>query len=102
MRVVIADTGPLHYMILIGHVEILPALFERLFIPSALRNELMHLEAPLIIRQWISQPPQGACCGRRGRKLERLDRTPSPSWCECTGHSGLILVLVREGRMDLG
>ncbi|MCX6975841.1 MAG: DUF3368 domain-containing protein [Verrucomicrobia bacterium] len=58
MRVVIADTGPLHYLVLIGHVEILPALFERVFIPSAVRNELAHVETPLTVRQWISHAPQ--------------------------------------------
>jgi len=35
VRAVIADTGPIHYLVLIGHSEILPALFEKsLFLPS--------------------------------------------------------------------
>lgn len=29
MRLVIADTGPLNYLILIEHIDLLPALFER-------------------------------------------------------------------------
>ncbi len=57
MRVVIADTGPLHYLILIGHVEILPVLFETVSVPSSVRDELSHPEAPAFVRRWISNPP---------------------------------------------
>jgi hypothetical protein len=27
VRIVIADTGPVHYLVLIGHVDLLPSLF---------------------------------------------------------------------------
>lgn len=40
MRLVVADTSPLNYLVLIGQVEFLPALFERVFIPQIVRNEL--------------------------------------------------------------
>ncbi len=33
MPVVVADTGPLRYLLAIGHVDILPRLFEKLSIP---------------------------------------------------------------------
>ena len=57
MRLIVADTGPLHYLVLIGHSELLPRLFEHISIPSAVRDELAHSEAPLAVRQWISSPP---------------------------------------------
>ena len=34
MRLVIADTSPLNYLVLIEQVEILPALFEKVFVPQ--------------------------------------------------------------------
>jgi len=34
MRLVVADTGPLNYLILIGAIDLLPKLFERIFIPA--------------------------------------------------------------------
>jgi predicted nucleic acid-binding protein len=37
MRLVVADTGPLNYLLLIGAVELLPRLFERVFAPAAAR-----------------------------------------------------------------
>src|SRR6266576_5249453 len=57
MRLVVADTSPLNYLILIGQVEILPALFERIFVPQTVQNELRHDEAPESVRRWIAAPP---------------------------------------------
>jgi predicted nucleic acid-binding protein len=57
MRLVVADTSPLNYLVLIGQVEILPALFEKVFVPQIVRNELRHDEAPERVRRWIGEPP---------------------------------------------
>ena len=46
MRVVVADTGPLNYLVLIGEIEILPVLFEKVFVPQAVRAELRHRVSP--------------------------------------------------------
>lgn len=55
MRVVIADTGPVNYLVLIGHIDILPALFQRIILPSSVRDELKG--GPLPVRNWIDSPP---------------------------------------------
>lgn len=57
MRVVIADTGPIHYLVLIGHSEILPALFDKVIIPSVVYGELARPETPDAVRHWIQTPP---------------------------------------------
>jgi len=57
VRIVVADTGPINYLILIGQSEILPALFEKVIIPWAVRDELVRAEAPEAMRNWISTPP---------------------------------------------
>jgi predicted nucleic acid-binding protein len=57
VRVVVADTGPLHYLVLVGHSEILPALFEKVIIPSAVQVELVRAEAPDAVRNWMQAPP---------------------------------------------
>jgi predicted nucleic acid-binding protein len=55
---VVSDSGPLHYLILIGECELLPRLFERLLIPSSVHEELSHPNTPSIIRQsLIALPP---------------------------------------------
>jgi Uncharacterised protein family (UPF0175) len=57
IRLVVADTSPLNYLVLIGQVEILPALFEKVFVPQVVQNELRHDEAPESVRRWIAAPP---------------------------------------------
>jgi predicted nucleic acid-binding protein len=34
MILVVADTGPLHYLVVIESIELLPRLYERIVIPS--------------------------------------------------------------------
>jgi predicted nucleic acid-binding protein len=45
VQLVIADTGPVNYLLLIGHIDILPALFQRIVIPAAVRDELKSRKA---------------------------------------------------------
>jgi predicted nucleic acid-binding protein len=40
VRLVIADTGPVNYLIPIGHIDLLPRMFERVVLPAAVRDEL--------------------------------------------------------------
>ena len=48
MRLVIADTSPINYLLLIGHIDILPRLFERVIVPQIVRDELAHPKAPAV------------------------------------------------------
>ena len=57
MRVVVADTGPVHYLLLIGQIGILHRLFEKIIIPSAVCAELLRPETPNDVRIWMQQPP---------------------------------------------
>jgi predicted nucleic acid-binding protein len=55
--IVIADTGPINYLILIGEIEILPALFQRILVPPSVCGELNRARAPDAVRTWIAEPP---------------------------------------------
>jgi predicted nucleic acid-binding protein len=57
LRLVIADTGPVHYLILIGHVDLLPQLFERVVLPTAVQAELASPLAPPPVQRWILNAP---------------------------------------------
>jgi predicted nucleic acid-binding protein len=57
MRVVVSDTSPIHYLVLIGEVNLLAALYERIIIPSSVAAELTRFRTPEAVRQWINQPP---------------------------------------------
>jgi predicted nucleic acid-binding protein len=55
LQLVIADTGPVNYLILIGHIDILPALFHNIILPSSVHDELA--AAPILVSNWIARPP---------------------------------------------
>jgi predicted nucleic acid-binding protein len=53
MRLVVADTGPINYLVLIDAIEVLPKLFEQVLVPAAVYDELGHADAPLPVRAFI-------------------------------------------------
>jgi len=55
--VVIADTTPLNYLVLIRAIEVLPQLYGRVLVPVAVVAELKNPEAPEVVRAWIMKPP---------------------------------------------
>jgi predicted nucleic acid-binding protein len=57
VRVAIADTGPIDYLVLIGNIDLLPVLFEKVILPSAVQAELTDPDAPPSVRNWIADPP---------------------------------------------
>ena len=57
MRLVIADTGPINYLVLIERIDLLPALFQKVILPSAVQRELDDRDTPPSVRDWIAHPP---------------------------------------------
>lgn len=55
--IVVADTGPLRYLILTGHIDVLPRLFGAVSVPAAVADELRHSHAPDAVRAWVADPP---------------------------------------------
>jgi predicted nucleic acid-binding protein len=55
--IVVSDTTPLNYLVLIGSDHVLPALFGRVYAPSAVIKELSHPRTPKVVQSWVSQPP---------------------------------------------
>ena len=55
--IVVSDTSPLNYLILIGEANVLPSLFDRIVIPPAVLNELGHSQTPRLMAEWVSSPP---------------------------------------------
>lgn len=53
----VADTSPIHCLVQIGHIGILPELFEKIFIPSLVYDELRHPSAPAPVRTWANAMP---------------------------------------------
>jgi predicted nucleic acid-binding protein len=104
LLIVLADTGPLHYLVLIGESGILPQLFTKILIPDAVRNELLHPEAPSAVRDWAANPPDwlevhaSPSEGHDDPELRRLDRgeRAALALAEAVG-TDLLLMDDREG-----
>lgn len=54
--IVVADSSPLNYLILIGQVQTLPVLYTRVAVPDAVREELCQAGAPLPVKEWMKNP----------------------------------------------
>jgi predicted nucleic acid-binding protein len=57
MAVVVSDTTPLHYLILVGRETILEKLYGKVCIPPAVLMELSHASAPIQISNWATNLP---------------------------------------------
>jgi predicted nucleic acid-binding protein len=57
MTLVVADTGPLNYLHLIGRLEILPELYGEVLVPPAVLREMAHPNAPPGLRRFAQNPP---------------------------------------------
>lgn len=58
--IIVSDTTPVHYLILIQKETILSALFGEIVIPEAVADEMRHANTPVAVRQWIDAPPAWA------------------------------------------
>jgi predicted nucleic acid-binding protein len=55
--IVVADTSPINYLILIQEVDILPKIYGRVVIPQTVREELVRASAPQLVRSLIDHLP---------------------------------------------
>lgn len=55
--IVVADTSPLNYLVLLGHVDVLRILYGRVAIPHAVRDEMLAARAPALVKAWAADLP---------------------------------------------
>ena len=53
VQLVFSDTGPISYLVLIGHIDILPVVFEKIIMPLAVLDELTDPDTPLSVRRGL-------------------------------------------------
>lgn len=54
---VVSNTTPLNYLVLIGQVDVLPRLYGRVIIPDAVFRELTSMSTPFSVRTWVATSP---------------------------------------------
>jgi len=55
--IVVADAGPIHYLVLVGAVDVLQPRYTRVLVPQTVAEELRDARAPDAVRNWIALPP---------------------------------------------
>ena len=55
--IVVSDTTPLNYLVLIEVIDVLPKLFNEVYAPAAVMDELSHVSTPEPVRSWAAHPP---------------------------------------------
>ena len=56
--IVVADTSPICYLILIGEIKVIYSLFDSLYLPQAVYDELNDEGTPQVVKEWLQQLPQ--------------------------------------------
>jgi predicted nucleic acid-binding protein len=58
MSLIVSDASPVHYLILIHAVDVLPNLFSKVVIPEYIVSvELQNLKTPRSVQDWIRRLP---------------------------------------------
>jgi predicted nucleic acid-binding protein len=55
--IVVSDTSPINYLLLIDQIGLMPRLFQQIIIPDIVRDEMIDSSAPLTLQKWIANPP---------------------------------------------
>lgn len=55
--IVVADSGPLHYLILLNQAELLHRFYGQVIVPEAVLRELTASKTPQRVKDWLSKPP---------------------------------------------
>jgi predicted nucleic acid-binding protein len=55
--IVVADTTPINYLVLIGQAEALHLLYGRVIIPQAFFDELQRERTPAAVKEWLTHLP---------------------------------------------
>jgi predicted nucleic acid-binding protein len=55
--IVVSDTSPINYLILIELQDLLPKLFDRILVPEAVHRELQSAAAPDPIKRFLAEAP---------------------------------------------
>jgi predicted nucleic acid-binding protein len=55
--IVVSDTSPLNYLVLLDVAHVLPALFGEVVVPPTVLAELTRAETPGVVREWALNPP---------------------------------------------
>jgi predicted nucleic acid-binding protein len=101
--IVVADTSPINYLVLIEQIELLPRLYIRVLIAPAVAEELQHPLAPKPVRDWIGKQPDWleVLSPRNGLILDYLDLGEGQAIALATEMNAEVLLMDEQaGRLE--
>lgn len=99
--IIVSDTSPIRYLVLVQAVDVLPSLFGEVLIPPAVRDELRHARVPIEVRDWAANAPNWLVVRSPTRVDEALDVDPGEAEAISLGlelGADLLLIDDRKGR----
>lgn len=72
--IVVSDTTPLNYLVLVNAVDVLPKLFKKVYTPHEVVRELADARAPQQVRQWAQDPPDWLMVATPSSRLASTDQ----------------------------
>ena len=98
--IIISDTSPICYLLLIGEIELLPQLYGQVLIPTKVQEELSDMRSPAIVKSWIDDPPNWLSIANVGESddldLEVLDAGEKAAII-LAEQQGATLVIIDDG-----
>ena len=101
--VVVADTSPINYLVLIGQIDLLTRLYTRILIPPAVLAELKHPLAPKPVRDWACDTPKWleVLSPKDSLTLAQLDLGETEAIALATEmHAEVLLIDEQAGRQE--
>src|SRR5271165_2727949 len=102
--VVVADTSPINYFVLIGQIDLLMQLHKRILIPLGVLAELERPRAPNLVREWIVSSPKWleVRSPKSNLILAQLDLGESEAiGLAAEVHAELVLIDEQAGRQEV-
>lgn len=99
MKVVVADTSPLNYLVLIEEVDVLAQLYGEVLVPDIVIAELKDPDAPATVAQWASRLPSWIDVRPTPlseERLERLDEGERAAILLAEAESSPVLLLIDD------
>ena len=102
---IVADTSPLNYLVLIDQIDLLPQLYGRVLIPESVLDELSAVEAPQLVpfwstnlSEWIEVSPATPIADAGLTRLHVGERDAIS--LALTVHADAVLLDERQGRKE--
>ena len=96
-----SDTSPLHYLAVLGEIDLLSRLFERVYCPLEVLAECRHAHAPDMLQAWAAALPSWVVVQPAPSKafagLERLDAGEAAAIRLASHLSAVLLIDERKG-----